>query len=104
MTSREPEKPIGDILLVDDTLDNLRLLSELLTQQGHKVRKVTDGMWALQAAILSPPDLILLDIVMPEMSGYQVCSFLKASDRTRDIPIIFLSVNDEALDNAPINC
>jgi two-component system sensor histidine kinase/response regulator len=98
MTSREPEKPVGDILLVDDTPDNLRLLSELLTQQGHKVRKVTDGMWALQAAILSPPDLILLDIVMPEMNGYQVCSFLKASDRTRDIPIIFLSVNDEALD------
>lgn len=97
MTSSEPEKPVGDILLVDD-IDNLRSLSGLLTQQGHKVRKVTDGMLALQAAILNPPDLILLDIVMPSLSGYQACSFLKSSDRTRDIPIIFLSANDEALD------
>lgn len=98
MTSSEPEKPVGDILLVDDALDSLRSLSELLTQQGHTVRRVTDGMLALHAAILNPPDLILLDVVMPMLSGYQACSFLKASDRTRDIPIIFLSAHDEALD------
>lgn len=88
----------GNILVVDDTPDNLRLLSNLLTEAGHKVRKVTDGKWALQASLLSPPDLILLDIMMPEMSGYEVCRLLKEMDRTRNVPIIFLSVNDEVLD------
>lgn len=98
MTNLTAEDITGNILVVDDNPENLRLLSSLLAQAGHKVRKVMDGRWALQAALLSPPDLILLDIMMPEMSGYEVCRLLKEMDRTRDIPIIFLSVNNEALD------
>ncbi len=91
-------KSNGNILIVDDTPDNLRLLSKILTAEGYKVRKVMDGQWAIQAAVLSPPDLILLDVVMPGMNGYDVCRKLKANERTCDIPVIFLSVNDEALD------
>lgn len=98
MTDTDPKAPVGDILIVDDTPDNLRLLSNLLTAEGYKVRKVTDAQWALQAALLSPPDLILLDIIMPGMNGYDVCRLLKASESTRPIPVIFLSVNDDALD------
>ncbi len=99
MSYSEPQDILeSTILIVDDTPDNLRLLSSLLTERGWKVRKVTDGQWAFQSALLSPPDLILLDIMMPGMNGYEVCSLLKTTERTRNIPIIFLSVNDEALD------
>ncbi len=63
----------GDILLVDDTLDNLRLLSSMLIEQGYNVRPVSDGRQADSAATGKPPDLILLDIMMPEMDGYEVC-------------------------------
>ncbi|UBF25505.1 response regulator [Kovacikia minuta CCNUW1] len=90
--------PNSDILVVDDTPSNLRLLSDLLTAQGYQVRKIADGRWAIQAAQLSPPDLILLDIVMPGINGYEVCRLLKANERTREVPVIFLSVNDEVLD------
>ena len=99
MSYSEPQDILDStILIVDDAPDNLRLLSSLLTERGWKVRKVTDGQWAIQSALLSPPDLILLDIIMPGMNGYEVCSLLKITERTRHIPIIFLSVNDEALD------
>ncbi len=81
----------GDVLIVDDTLVNLRLLSQMLSDQGYKVRAVTSGSRALEAVQASPPDLILLDIMMPEMDGYQVCQHLKAREQTCDIPIIFIS-------------
>ncbi|HEY9810407.1 MAG TPA: response regulator [Halomicronema sp.] len=81
----------GSILIADDTLDNLRLLFDILTQQGYKVRGVRKGKRVLSAAELSSPDLILLDIVMPDMNGYKVCQQLKASIKTCDIPVIFLS-------------
>ncbi|MBD2180480.1 EAL domain-containing protein [Planktothrix sp. FACHB-1355] len=88
----------GNILLVDDTPDNLHLLSNLLSAQGYKVRCVTNGQTALKAARAKLPDLILLDIMMPHMNGYEVCQILKSDMQTRDVPVIFLSALDEVLD------
>jgi two-component system, NtrC family, sensor kinase len=87
-----------NILVVDDKPDNLRLLSNILTKEGYKVRKVLSGRLAIEAARLHPPDLILLDIMMPEPDGYQVCQDLKANQQTREIPIIFLSALDTVAD------
>ena len=86
------------ILIVDDTPENLRVLLELLKQQGYKVRAVPNGRLALQAASSEPPDLILLDIMMPEMDGYEVCRRLKQDDKLREIPVLFLSALGETLD------
>ena len=93
----EPTKT-EDILIVDDTLDNLHLLSRMLTRQGYNVRKALNGSMALTAAQTVAPDLILLDIMMPEMDGYEVCQRLKADPNTAEIPIIFLSALDDVLD------
>ncbi len=86
------------VLIVDDTPANLRLLTQMLTTHGYKVRPVTEGGQALVSAKATPPDLILLDIMMPNMNGYEVCEHLKADERTRDIPIIFLSALGETQD------
>jgi sigma-B regulation protein RsbU (phosphoserine phosphatase) len=88
----------NDILIVDDTPANLRLLSQMLTQRGHRVRAVTSGPRALASIQMSLPNLILLDIKMPEMNGYEVCERLKADDQTRDVPVIFISALDELQD------
>lgn len=88
----------GDILVVDDVSENLEFLSTILTQQGYKVRSVLSGLTALKVAKAAQPDLILLDIKMPEMDGYQVCQKLKADPVTQDIPVIFLSALDRAND------
>lgn len=87
-----------DILIVDDTPANLRLLSQMLAEHGHSVRAVTSGGRALASAKLSRPDLVLLDIKMPEMDGYEVCERLKADGQTRDVPVIFISALDELQD------
>src|SRR5919202_1343639 len=88
----------GDILVVDDTVDNLRLLYYILTERGYKVRKVLNGEMALTAVQAAAPDLILLDIKMPEMKGYEVCQHLKADEKTSGIPVIFISALDDVLD------
>lgn len=88
----------GNILIVDDTPENLHLLSSALTEQGYEVRGVINGEMALRVAHSAPPDLILLDIKMPEISGYEVCRQLKAVEQTREIPVIFLSILDETWD------
>ena len=88
----------GNILVVDDTPANLRLLVEILQQQGYLVRPVNNGKLALSAAQGLPPDLILLDIFMPELDGYQVCQQLKSQEKTKDIPIIFISAANEVID------
>jgi len=88
----------ADILAIDDTPENLQLLSQLLTDRQYKVRSVTKGKTALRAAQAAPPDLILLDINMPEMGGYEVCEHLKANDITHEIPVIFISALGETLD------
>jgi sigma-B regulation protein RsbU (phosphoserine phosphatase) len=87
-----------DILIVDDTPANLRLLSQMLSAQGYRVRAVTSGARALESAGATPPSLVLLDIRMPEMSGYDVCERLKADERTRDVPVIFISALDDLQD------
>ena len=87
-----------DILIVDDTPANLRLLSQLLTEQGYQVRAALNGARAIEAALAQVPDLVLLDIMMPEMDGYAVCEHLKEQPRTRDVPVIFLSALGEADD------
>ncbi len=90
--------PKADILVIDDTPENLNLLSAMLTEQGYKVRSVTKGSTGLRGANAVPPDLILLDVNMPEMNGYEVCQHLKANDRTREIPVIFISALGDVLD------
>ncbi len=82
------------ILIVDDTLVNLRLLSQMLIQQGFHVRAVTSGSRALVSVRASVPDLILLDVAMPEMDGYEVCRQIKADEASRAVPIIFISALD----------
>lgn len=94
MTISEKTSPTTNILIVDDTPDNLRLLAKMLESQGYVVRKALSGKMALQGAYRNPPDLILLDITMPEMSGYEVCQKLKEFDATAHIPIIFISALD----------
>ncbi len=88
----------ANILVVDDNRDNLRLLHDLLTEQGYIVRPVALGIRAITAAQSKLPDLILLDIMMPEMDGYAVCDALKADDRTRHVPVIFISALNETID------
>ncbi|MEM9539679.1 MAG: adenylate/guanylate cyclase domain-containing protein [Cyanobacteria bacterium P01_E01_bin.42] len=88
----------GDILAVDDVPNNLRILSSLLTKKGYKVRSVISGEMALKAAKSAPPDLILLDINLPRMDGYEVCQRLKSDEITRDIPVIFISALNDVLD------
>jgi light-regulated signal transduction histidine kinase (bacteriophytochrome) len=88
----------GDILIVDDTPDNLRVLSAMLTNRGYEVRKALNGQRAITSVQSKPPDLILLDIKMPEMDGYQVCQKLKADPYTCTVPIIFISALDDAQD------
>ncbi|MGK7898554.1 MAG: response regulator, partial [Xenococcus sp. (in: cyanobacteria)] len=78
------------ILIIDDIPDNLRLLSTTLTQQGYQVRCAKNGEIALMGANQDLPDLILLDINMPGMDGFEVCQEFKTSQKTADIPIIFL--------------
>lgn len=89
---------LANILIVDDEPNNLRVLSTILTEGGYQARSVLNGPMALRAAQSSPPDLILLDIMMPQMDGYQVCEHLKNDPSTKDIPVIFLSAKDQAAD------
>ncbi|MCZ6633349.1 MAG: response regulator [bacterium] len=93
-----PDTPKENILIVDDTPANLRLLSSLLSESGFKARGVPNGPLALKAADLDPPNLIMLDITMPDMDGYEVCRRLKEKENTRDIPIIFISALDRVED------
>jgi two-component system, sensor histidine kinase and response regulator len=86
------------IMAVDDQPANLKLLEDLLTRQGHVVRSFPRGRLALEAAIRNPPDLVLLDIDMPEMSGFRVCELLKSDHKLAAIPVIFLSALNEASD------
>lgn len=84
-----PEK--ADILVVDDSVKSLKLLVDLLSSQGYHVRPATNGDMALRSMAESIPDLILLDVKMPGMDGYEVCNRLKADEKLRQIPVLFIS-------------
>ncbi len=88
----------ASILAVDDTPANLQVLSGMLKDRGYRVRPVPSGKLAMAAARHDPPDLILLDVNMPEINGYELCAQLKADDRLKEIPVIFLSALTEEID------
>lgn len=88
----------ANILIVDDTPENLRLLAEMLTARGYTIRPATSGTLALSGARARLPDLILLDIHMPGVNGFEVCRRLKAEDATKNVPIIFISALSDTRD------
>ena len=88
----------GDVLIVDDESANLQLLSELLGSEGYQVRPANNPQLALDSAQTQPPKLILLDVRMPEMDGFEVCRLLKQDERTRNIPVLFISALQDVQD------
>lgn len=92
------ENHSGVIVIVDDNPNNLRVLSSMLQQFGYKVRPALDGAMAIKSIIANPPDLVLLDIRMPEMDGYEVCRQLKSNPLTAEIPVIFISALQDTED------
>ncbi|WP_254565599.1 PleD family two-component system response regulator [Oscillatoria sp. HE19RPO] len=98
MVNQSPSPNLGNpmtILIVDDVPDNIRLLSRILVKRGYQTRKALNGAMALTAIQTSKPRLILLDVQMPDMSGYELCQMLKSEPDNHHIPIIFLSANDD---------
>ena len=85
----------GDILIIDDEIPSLRLLVEMLEKEGYQVRPADKPQMALEAALAEPPGLILLDVRMPEMNGFELCRRLKQDERTQHVPILFLSALDD---------
>ena len=98
MEEQMSHEDVPNVIVVDDTPANLQLLTGMLKERGYKVRPVPSGKLALQAAKNDPPDLILLDIMMPEMDGYEVCQRLKADEKLREISVIFISALNETMD------
>ena len=88
------QQPRAKLLIVDDNLANLNVLGRLLNQEGYQVRPVPSGVQALKLLPTLQPDLILLDINMPELDGYELCAKIKADPETKDIPVIFISAAD----------
>ena len=97
MTSSKPAEA-ANILIVDDTPSNLLLLERMLAERGYRSRPALSGKLALDAARAEAPDLILLDVSMPEMNGYEVCAQLKADAALKDVPVIFISALSETID------
>ncbi len=87
---------LRSILIVDDSLENLRILSKILTKKDYRVRAVKDGLDAVPIAKVELPDLILLNIKLPDINGYEVCARLKADNLTKDVPILFIGTSNEA--------
>ncbi len=90
--------PPPSILVVDDTPANLHLLTGMLKDLGYRVRSVSDGKFALQTARHDPPDLFLLDVLMPGMNGYELCQHLKSDEKLAEIPVIFISALNDTMD------
>ena len=88
----------GDILIVDDVPEDLTILRKMLEEQNYRVRPAINGEIALRSVSYSPPEIILLDIRMPEMDGYEFCQRLKAGENTDSIPVIFISALAELND------
>ena len=88
----------GDILIIDDEISNLQLLTQLLSDAGYQIRAAKEPKFTIESAKSQPPNLILLDVRMPEMDGFEVCRRLKQDERTRDIPVIFISALQDVED------
>lgn len=86
------------ILIVDDNPANLDLLAQMLRTRGYRTRAVPSGAMAIESARFAPPDLVLLDIKMPGLDGYETCQAFKADPELREIPVIFISALDDAWD------
>ena len=96
LESEETKPNNASVLIVDDTIYNIQLLSLMLVRQGYNVSQANNGTEALEIVQNSRPDIILLDIRMPDINGYEVCRILKSKPETQDIPIIFISSVEEA--------
>jgi len=92
------ERKTADIVIVDDNPDNLRILSSVLKKGGYQVRPVNSGERALSVIDAKIPDLVLLDVMMPGINGFEVCRRLKASMQTRSLPVVFISALDSLQD------
>jgi PleD family two-component response regulator len=92
------QNEVKTILVVDDNSDNLRLLAAILKESQYKIRLAPNGERALATIHKEAPDLILLDVMMPAMDGFEVCRLLKADQETAGIPVIFISALDETID------
>lgn len=90
----------ASILIVDDVAENLRMLGAILSQHGYKVRSAKNGYTAVNSARINVPDLILLDVEMPGIDGHETCRLIKADERTKDVPVIFLSGTDNCTNKA----
>lgn len=100
-TPTPPTAPsAGDVLVVDDNRVNVGLLTGILQKRHYAVRNATEGQQALDLMRAAPPEIVLLDIRLPGMDGYEICRQIKADPRTRDIPVIFVSALDDGLDKA----
>ena len=99
-TPADPPPPLPSILVVDDTPANLQLLTSMLKGHGYRVRPVNSGEQALRAVETQIPDLILLDITMPDLDGYATCLAIKENPQFADLPIIILSSKDSPFDKA----
>lgn len=97
-TNKESSHNMATILVVDDVYSNREILVEILESEGYKVNSVGNGHFALISAENEKPDLILLDIMMPDMDGYEVCLRLKGNPKTKNIPVIFISALDNTSD------
>lgn len=86
---------MADILVVDDLVDNLKVLHDIFVLKGYRIRIATNGLMAIQSATAQPPDLILMDVNMPHMDGIEACKKLKENPATAEIPVIFVSANTE---------
>ncbi|CAN2050061.1 histidine kinase [Candidatus Magnetomoraceae bacterium gMMP-1] len=95
MNTLHTDESESKILIVDDKPENLRLLTKILKEKGYIVRQLRNGKMVMSSVLSAPPDLILLDIMMPEINGYEVCNQLKAEEQTRNIPVIFISALNE---------
>jgi PAS domain S-box-containing protein len=97
-TNQNTKKHTDSILIVDDETASLRLLTDILSAEGYRVRPTDRPQYAIESAMANPPSLILLDVRMPEMDGFEVCRRLKQEERTRDIPVIFVSALKDVQD------
>jgi PAS domain S-box-containing protein len=96
--NHDSKTDLNDILIVDDEIPNLKLLTQLLSEAGYQVRPAKRPQMAIESALARPPSLILLDVRMPEMDGFEVCRCLKQEELTRDIPVIFVSALQDVKD------